>query len=213
MEERLPLAKERARDLSSRLKVKPEEGLIELAGEAQLLVGFDALVTVGKDLHDRFGRAAAELALYRLGYEMGARLCRIVSATYGLEDPLDRLLMGPLVFVLIGWFPYADFLKANLTQDEEWLLLWETRSRLAERFLSMFGKADTAVCFTLAGVGAGWCSEAFGLPLIAREVLCVAKGDSSCRFLVAHKSKFLEVCKESWVKAATEEFKAVRFEL
>ena len=213
MEERIALAKERARDFFSRLNMNPSGGLIELAGEPQLLVGFNALVAASQDLCDKFGRAAAELAFYRLGYEMGACCCRAVSETYGLEDPLDRLLMGPLLFILMGWLPYVDFLKANLEPGEDWLLLWEAKSRLAERFLGILGRVETTKCFMLAGLGAGWCSEAFGLPLVAREVLCMARGDEACRFLVAHKEKFLHIVKEDWVRLPASEFTVTRLSL
>ncbi|RLF13013.1 MAG: hypothetical protein DRN06_09125 [Thermoprotei archaeon] len=106
-----------------------------------------------------------------------------------------------------------DFLRANLAPDESWYLLWETRTRLAESFLSAYGRAEGPRCFMLAGLGAGWCSESFGLPLVAREVLCVARGDRSCRFLVAHRSRFLDLAREDWVRKPTSEFSATRLRL
>ncbi|HAU1636994.1 TPA: EAL domain-containing protein [Legionella pneumophila] len=40
-----------------------------------------------------------------------------------------------------------------------------------------------------AGYSSGWCEESFGIPLVASEVLCVAKGDDCCRFIMAVPSK------------------------
>ena len=213
MEERLKVAKERVMDFFSSLSQRPEEGLIELAGEPHLLVGHRALVAAHKDLTERFGLAAAQLAFYRLGHEMGSCCCKAISEAYGVEEPLDRLLMGPLFFVRVGWLPYVDFLKAELAPGEGWFLLWETRSHFAEKFLELYGKSDQAECFVLAGMSAGWCSEAFGLPLAAREIFCVAKGDGACRFLVAHRARLFELSRQEWVSAPTEGFEITRLEL
>ena len=210
MEERLRSARERVSDFFSSLSHKPGEGLIELADEPHLLIGYRSLVAAHQDLAKRFGIAAAQLAFYRLGYEMGSCCCKVISEAYGIEDPLDRLLMGPLFFVKMGWLPYVDFLKAELAPGEEWFLLWETRSHFAKKFLEFFGKSDQVECFLLAGVSAGWCSEAFGLPLAAREIFCMAKGDQACRFLIAHRTKLFELSRQEWVSSPSEGFEVVR---
>jgi PAS domain S-box-containing protein len=36
-----------------------------------------------------------------------------------------------------------------------------------------------------AGYSSGWCEESFGLPLVACEILCTARGDDRCRFVMA----------------------------
>ena len=36
-----------------------------------------------------------------------------------------------------------------------------------------------------AGYSSGWCEESFGVKLIAREILCRARGDEFCRFIMA----------------------------
>ena len=212
MEGRLEVAKERVMGFFSSLSQKPEEGLIELAGEPHMLVGYRSLAAAHKDLAERFGLAAAQLTFYRLGYEMGVCCCKAISEAYGVGDPMDKLLMGPLFFVKMGWLPYVDFLKAELKPGEDWFLLWETRSHFAEKLLELYGRSDQVECFLLAGLGAGWCSEAFGLPLAAREVLCMAKGDRACRFLVAHRSKLFELSRQEWVCSPTEDFEITRLE-
>jgi PAS domain S-box-containing protein len=40
-----------------------------------------------------------------------------------------------------------------------------------------------------AGYSSGWCEESFGIPLVTAEILCTAKGDEVCRFIMAHPSK------------------------
>jgi len=36
-----------------------------------------------------------------------------------------------------------------------------------------------------AGYSSGWCEESFGVNLVASEILCKAKGDDCCRFIMA----------------------------
>src|SRR3989304_624454 len=50
-------------------------------------------------------------------------------------------------------------------------------------------KSDLPVCVMNAGYSSGWCEESFGVPLVASEIMCRAKGDEACRFIMAHPSK------------------------
>jgi PAS domain S-box-containing protein len=36
-----------------------------------------------------------------------------------------------------------------------------------------------------AGYSSGWCEDSYGLPLVSVEILCRARGDSACRFIMA----------------------------
>ena len=47
-----------------------------------------------------------------------------------------------------------------------------------------------------AGYSAGWCSVAFNLDLTATEMLCKAKGDLCCRFIMSHTSHVLQDVKK-----------------
>jgi len=40
-----------------------------------------------------------------------------------------------------------------------------------------------------AGYSSGWCEESFGLGLVAVEIMCQAKGDPACRFIMAPPSR------------------------
>jgi predicted hydrocarbon binding protein len=41
------------------------------------------------------------------------------------------------------------------------------------------------VCFMNSGYSSGWCEQSFGIPLVAREILCRGMGDPFCRFIMA----------------------------
>jgi PAS domain S-box-containing protein len=43
-----------------------------------------------------------------------------------------------------------------------------------------------------AGYSSGWCEESFGIPLVASEIMCKARGDSACRFIMAHPHKMAQ---------------------
>lgn len=203
-------AKSKVLDYFSKLTHKPSEGLIEIAGEPQLILSLRALIGMQDELVKRFGRAAAEMALYRLGYEMGFHGGRFIAQVYGIQDPMEKMLTGILTFMRMGWMPYIDILKANLVQDESYFILWETKSNIAKYYLNLSGKTDQVVCFALAGYGAGLSSEAFNLPLATKEITCMAKGDDSCRFLTAHQKRLFELSREEWVRAPTDSFEVTR---
>jgi hypothetical protein len=40
-----------------------------------------------------------------------------------------------------------------------------------------------------AGYSSGWCEESFGVQLVSSEIMCRAKGDNTCRFIMAHPSQ------------------------
>jgi signal transduction histidine kinase len=52
------------------------------------------------------------------------------------------------------------------------------------------GKRRTSpACIMNAGYSSGWCEESFGLDLVSVEVLCRARGDEACRFIMAPPSR------------------------
>ena len=211
MEERIKLALERVKDFSSKLVVIAGEGIADLWGVPQVLMDLRSLVEACRALANRFGKAASEIMLYTLGYELGARGCRVLADRYDVEDPVDKLLMGPFIMQWVGLAGYVGFLKSNLVQADDFYLLWEAKSNYAEHFLASYGLSEQPTCFILAGYSAGWTSEAFGVPLATREVFCLAKGDTACRFLTAHSKKLFELIREDWVRAPAESFGVLRF--
>jgi signal transduction histidine kinase len=53
-----------------------------------------------------------------------------------------------------------------------------------------------------AGYSAGWCEESFGFPLIASEILCRARGDDCCRFVMAPPDRLVSVVEQYVSKTA-----------
>jgi predicted hydrocarbon binding protein len=48
------------------------------------------------------------------------------------------------------------------------------------------------ICHFNAGYSAGWCTESFGVPLEAREIMCKATGAKTCRFVMAHRDRIMD---------------------
>jgi predicted hydrocarbon binding protein len=56
--------------------------------------------------------------------------------------------------------------------------------------------AKNPICVMNAGYSSGWCSESFNIEVDAREILCKARGDKACRFVMGQKEKLDEY--EAW---------------
>lgn len=54
----------------------------------------------------------------------------------------------------------------------------------AEEHLKQLGKSKSPVCHTLIGYSSGFMSTVGSEPLLAKEVTCVGKGDSECRWIL-----------------------------
>ncbi len=55
----------------------------------------------------------------------------------------------------------------------------------AESWIESGNVAEKPVCILNTGYASGWCSEAFGIPLVAVEYACKALGDEGCDFIMA----------------------------
>ena len=209
MERIIATAMKRVKDYFSRLGAEPSKGYIHLAGGLYLLVRTQGLAKVYVRFAKELGRAACNLLLYQLGYNIARDECRQVSSFYGIDSPLEKMVMGPLFFAYIGWGT-VEILKANFVQSEDFVLLWEApQSSYAKTYKEELGEAEHPVCYMLAGYSAGWCSEAFNLPLETREIFCSAAGSERCRFLTAHQTKIRELLEEDWIHKPRSEFKAL----
>jgi hypothetical protein len=77
--------------------------------------------------------------------------------------------------------------------DESCFLVYDHLNTFeADSWLAKRGRVDFCTCHMSAGYSAGWCTESFGVPLDARELTCRARGDASCRFVMAHREHLAE---------------------
>ncbi len=172
----------------------PSAARIEIAGEryvlvraASLSVEFFALVEklYGPGREDE-ARDFARNILFDLAHAIGKTDAKNLNAKLGLEDPIARLSAGPIHFAHAGW----AFVEIDPSSSPEpgpgFRLLYDHPFSFESDAWSRAGKrVDFPVCIMNAGYSSGWCEESFNVSLVASEVLCRAKGDPCCRFIMA----------------------------
>jgi len=170
------------------------QGTIEISGErfvlvraASLSVEFFALVErlygAGRESE---ARDFARNILFDLAHAIGRSDARRYQTATGQTDPLSRLAAGPITFSHSGW-ALVDILPGSLpVPTAEFYLLYDHHHSFeSAAWLKAERSADFPVCIMNAGYSSGWCEESYGLALVASEVLCRARGDECCRFIMA----------------------------
>jgi len=186
----------------------PERSSIVISGERYVLVRaasmsvefFDLVTSLYKDKGPVEAANVAKNLLYDLAHSLGKADARAFAAKMHLHDPIERLSAGPIHFSFAGWAFVDIFPESNPSPDENYYLVYDHPfSFEADSWKRSGRKADFTVCVMNAGYSSGWCEESFGLPLVAAEVECVARGDPHCRFIMAppakieaHLARFLE---------------------
>ncbi|MDD5656988.1 MAG: response regulator [Elusimicrobia bacterium] len=182
------------------LRLDPAKGTTEIGDERYLLVRaaslsvelFEALRDIYKDL----GEDAEELArqfLFDMAHFMGSRDARYFHRKLKLTNPVDKLSAGPVHFAYSGWAFVDISPESRLSPDEDYCLIYEHPFSFEASSWMRLGKPSREpVCVMNAGYSSGWCSESFGLALVAHEILCRAKGDAACRFIMAPPSRIEE---------------------
>ena len=173
---------------------RPDEGTIEIFGERYLLVRGASLsvefFALARDLlgegRQREADDFARNLLYDLAHAIGKADAKDFHAKMGLEEPIARLSAGPVHFAHTGWASVDISPESVPAAGEDFYLLYDHPYSFESDAWRRAGKhAEFPVCTMNAGYSSGWCSESFGLPLIAAEILCRGRGDDTCRFIMA----------------------------
>jgi len=172
----------------------PTEGTIEIFGERYVLIRAAALsVEFFTMVRDLFGSGrcgeADEFArdiLFDLAHAVGKSDARNFHGRMNLHEPIERLSAGPVHFAHTGWATVDISPESHPSPDDDYILLYDhPNSFEADSWLHSDREADFPVCIMSAGYSSGWCEESFALELVACEILCRAKGDDCCRFIMA----------------------------
>jgi len=179
---------------------EPGSGIIEISGERYVLIRAGALSVEFFDLvRDLYGIERREEAdgfarniLFDLAHAFGKSDARILQNKMNLTDPMARLATGPVHFAYAGWAAVEFSSESNIEPDEErFFAVYDHPSSFEADAWTRAGRAplDFPACIMNAGYSAGWCEESLHLKLVASEILCRAKGDHTCRFIMAHPSQ------------------------
>ena len=192
-------------------KDDPEHGTIEIFGEryilvraASLSVDFHALV---ERIYGPERRAEAnefsQSILFDLAHAVGKSDARNFHTKMGLVDPIAKLSAGPIHFAHAGWAFVDIFPESKPSPDDAFCLVYDhPYSFESDAWVRSGTTRETPTCTMNAGYSSGWCEESFGVTLVSTEILCRAKGDPVCRFLMAHPERMAGVVERYLAGAA-----------
>jgi two-component system cell cycle sensor histidine kinase/response regulator CckA len=176
----------------------PQHGTIEIFGEryvliraASLSVEFFGLVGElygpGREAEaDEFARNI----LYDLAHAVGKADAQNFHAKMELVDPLERLSAGPVHFAHAGWAKVEFWPESRPVANEDYYSLFDhPYSFESDAWIRAGKRRASPACIMSAGYSSGWCEQSFGLELVSVEVLCRARGDEACRFIMAPPSR------------------------
>jgi signal transduction histidine kinase/CheY-like chemotaxis protein/predicted hydrocarbon binding protein len=170
----------------------PEHGTVEISGQRYVLVRAASMSVEFYDMVRRFygaeeeAHAVAHGLLFDIAHAMGLADGKAFAERMGLVDPVARVSAGPVHFAHAGWAFVDISAESNPSPDDDYYLLYDhPYSFESDSWLGAGRPSDTPVCVMNAGYSSGWCEQSFGLPLVAVEILCRAKGDDVCRFVMA----------------------------
>lgn len=179
-------------------KEDPTKGTIEIGGERYILVRaasmsvefFDTVREFYRDRSEKEANDVARQFLYDLAHAIGRQDAKIFQKKMSLKDPIEKLSAGPIQFAHTGWAFVDISPESKPTADENYYLLYDHPYSFESDSWAKAGRtSETPVCIMNAGYSSGWCEESFGVTLVASEIMCKAKGDEVCRFIMAHPSK------------------------
>lgn len=173
----------------------PEHARIEVFGQRYMLVRarsmsvefFEMIQRLYSDKGEVEARSVARSLLFDIAHAMGLSDARDFAERMHLEDPIAKLSAGPIHFAFAGWAFVDISADSRPSPDENFYLLYDhPYSFECDSWLSAGKRTDFPVCVMNAGYSSGWCEASFDVPLVSAEIMCRAKGDEHCRFIMAH---------------------------
>jgi hypothetical protein len=168
-------------------KREPAQGTIHLGGERYVLVRAESMFNALFDqLENSFGEEQAQEFIYNMARVIGRADCKAFAANRKVTDPAEKLSTGPVHFAHTGWAFVDIFADSKPTPDQSYFLHYQHPNTFESEIYQHKGlRATHPICFFSAGYSAGWCSEAYGLEVHAREIRCSAAGQERCEFIMA----------------------------
>lgn len=177
------------------------KGTIEVAGERYILVRAESLSVrflefiknMYPSLNEDESIEASAKVLFDMAHSIGQSDAQRFHQKTGVTDPVEKLTTGPVHFAYAGWASVQLLPECNPSPDENFLLVYDhPQSFEADSWISTGKKTNFCTCFMNAGYSSGWSEESFGVTLVAREILCRARGDKHCRFIMAQPHRLEE---------------------
>ncbi len=176
----------------------PSKAKIEVSGERYILVRaasmskefFDLVTSLYQDRGEDEARRVAMGFLFDMAHAIGKADARSFYLKMNVDNPIEKLSAGPVHFAYTGWAFVKILPESHPSPDDDYFLIYDHPfSFEADTWMKSGEKPDFPVCIMNAGYSSGWCEESFGIPLVAVEIECQARGDKHCRFVMAPPGK------------------------
>ncbi|MBM4760967.1 V4R domain-containing protein [Bacillus sp. B15-48] len=159
----------------------------DVANGRKIVTSSSAFGILRQQLVRNIGITRMKDFLFHYGWEMGVNDAKEAKKK---ESSVEALVKkGPLLHIANGHITGMKH-DCDVEYDENNHLssvygrgVWINSYEAAEH-VKRIGLSETPVCHTLIGYASGYMSTVFGEPLFAREIECVGKGDSVCRWEV-----------------------------
>ncbi len=191
-------AQEYVSDYFSLKREDASKGKIEIFDERYILIRaasmsvdfFDTIKEILKDWGQEKASEMAKSLLFDIAHTIGKMDARNFHQKMCVNDPIEKLSAGPILFAYTGWAFVDISAESKPIASEDYYLIYDHPfSFEADAWEKSGKKTSSCVCAMNAGYSSGWCEESFGIPLVASEIMCKARGDSTCRFIMAHPSR------------------------
>lgn len=167
-------------------------GYLKLGNARHVLLRGDALAyEFFQTIYDIYGHSkhANEVGLslmFDITHSAGMGDAKKFHQIMQLNDPLEKLSVGPIYFAYTGLARVVIHANSNPVDNDDFVLYYRHENSFeCESWSSNNSKTDMPCCVASAGYSSGWCSESFGLPLIAVEYQCMSANDKACEFVMA----------------------------
>lgn len=173
---------------------RPEHGTIDIEGERYVLMRASSLSErffhIVRELYGEGRRDEADgfarNILFDLAHGVGRSDAELFARRTGATDPVERLSAGPVHFAFTGWARVELDDESTPSPDDDCYLVFDhPYSFESDAWLRAGVSASFPVCIMSSGYSSGWCEASFGIRLVATEILCRARGDEACRFIMA----------------------------
>jgi len=179
----------------------PDRGTTLVTGERYVMYRAASMAVALKSQLDQVLGSGSGTVIYQFGKACGSADAIFYFEKLGIEDPAIRLALGPVSFALGGYAVVSILPESAPAPNDDYILVYDhPNSYEAEAHKATGVVSKTPVDYLNAGYSAGWCSEAFGIKLDAKEITCIAMGDPQCRFVMAPPSRLRERIQEITLK-------------
>jgi hypothetical protein len=184
--------------LFAEFKQDPTQGTIHVGPDRYILIRGESLfATLFDQLEGTFGTDQAREFIYNIARIIGKSDSQSFTKNRKITDPNEKLSTGPVHFAYSGW-AFVDILPTSKPSPDANYFLHYRHPNTFESEIYKRKKiiATSPICFFSAGYSAGWCSEAYGIEVHAREIHCTAHGDEHCEFIMAPFEKLDEYARQ-----------------